>query len=188
MLVGGLGVGPRPAAAPLIAVLVLVSRRDRQRVGEDRVGRVADVEERYLGHGPVEPEPVRPGSYADGQERVGVDWMDVGRDTWYLQLTEDLGVSRIGQVDDPQGVNVAEGHEVGAVTHEAGAPNALALGDVVDVAYLNQLGGLVIAALWNHALGGCEREHVVGRPGPLLGLEPPAAPGILGCSYADDTV
>ena len=84
MLVGGLGVGPRPAAAPLIAVLVLVSRRDGEGVSEDRVGRVADVEERYLGHGPVEPEPVRPRSYADGQERVGVDWMNVGRDTWYL--------------------------------------------------------------------------------------------------------
>ncbi len=188
VLVGGLGVGPRPAAAPLVAVLVLVARRERQGVSEDRVGRVADVEERDLGHGPVEPESVRAWPDANGQERVGVDRVDVGGDAGDLELAEDLGVGWVREVDDPQRVHVAEGHEVGAVAHEAGAPDALSGGDVADVANLHKLRGLVLAALGNHALGGCEREHVVRRPGPLLGLEPPAAPGVLGGSHADDAV
>ena len=56
------------------------------------------------------------------------------------------------------------------------------------MADLHHLAGVSLAPLGYHALHGHECEHVVGRSRPLLGLEPPAAPCVLGGGDADDTV
>ena len=99
--------------------------------------------------------------------------MDVGGDSWNLQLTDDLWVCWVREVDCPKCANIAEGDQLALRTDESARPDALALGDVTDVADGQQL----FAAL----LVGSEHVDIVCRSGPLFAiLEPPASPAVVG--------
>ena len=64
--------------------------------------------------------------------------MNVGGDTWNLQFPKDGWVGFIGDIDDPQRVDLFERDEVGPVTIKASGPNPLAGRNAVDLPRFNQ--------------------------------------------------
>ena len=64
--------------------------------------------------------------------------MDVGRNTGDLEFAKDGWVGLISDVDDPQRVDLFEGHDVGAVAIKACTPDAFAWRNAVHTAGLNE--------------------------------------------------
>ena len=126
--------GPHPHVR-----LVLEHRGKPEGGGLLRIGWVGDVEERYLCSRPVQARAVFVGrSKTNRQQVVSGEWVNVGGDTWNLQFPKDGWVGFIGDIDDPQRVDLFERDEVGPVTIKASGPNPLAGRNAVDLPRFNQ--------------------------------------------------
>ena len=78
----------------------------------------------------VRPSASRPGPTPSS--RSVADRVQVGRVAEELELAEDLGRRRVGEVDRVERVDLAEGHDVAGVADEAHRVDALALAEAAD--------------------------------------------------------
>ena len=105
--------------------------------------------------------------------------MDVGRNAGDFQLPEDGGVGFVRHVDDPKGVDLFEGHDVGAVAVEPSRPNSFPGSDTIDLSGFNQH-----LALRFQINATCQR-HELRRHG--LGIvHPPSVPLTGGRGHPED--
>ena len=130
--------GFRPRPRPHVFVL-LSDGRQTKRIRLLWVRWVADVKQRELRAGPIESSAVFVGrAEPNGQQMVLREWVDVGGDAGHLEFAQNRRVGFVADVDDPQGVNLLEGHDIGAVTIKASAPNPFAGSDAVHLPRLDE--------------------------------------------------
>ena len=98
-------------------------------------GQVADVEQRHFGPGDA---TLLVGVGSHPQHQRVADGVQVAGEPGDLQLSQDLGVGRVGEVDGVEGVDLTERHHVADVAHEAHRLDVLAPADVAHRADLGQ--------------------------------------------------
>ena len=170
----------RPGPGPDVLVF-LRNGGQSEHVRLLRAGDVADVEQRKLGARPIKSGTVFVGrAKPDGQQMVSRKRMNVGGNTGNLEFAQNGGVGLIGHVNDPQRIDLLEGHDVGSVAVKASAPDAFAGSDAIHLSCLDQ-----------HLLVGF---HVNGtHQGDKLGrhrfrvVHPPSVPLPNGGGHAEDT-
>ena len=82
---------------------------------------------------PIKAETIlSSGTDTDSEEKIFVDWMNVGRDTWNLKLAENCWISRIREINCPERIDVSECDKVTNFTNKTSTPDTFTTGDIID--------------------------------------------------------